>query len=565
MECTDDKMDFQVAGEVKYDGDKDDATKVMLTTPEDEVPITLIANQTVGSESQDTACEEATSLASVNIDENSEFTSVLPVEKSETVKSDVDETSGNGEDIVEDSEETSEKSSGIVAPQKTEEELITQKTADSQFESDKVNTDNENDAVTEMDIEKGVEDEETPETDKVAEEYSETEAAGYCYWNYEINSEECNPKCLISTSINEFKKKEGRRKCPTYLKGCKWAPDGSCLLSNADDDSLRLFNIPSSFSSIQDWNSDIPTLESEEWWSTLKVKEGGLVYDYCWYPLMSSMDPVTSCFLTSSSEAPVHLWDAFTGRLRASYQPFNHLEQLMSSYSLAFDSTGENIYCGFEKSIRIFNITRPGKQCVERSMKQSFPGLTQYGLLSSIAVNPSFKSIYAVGSFDKTIGLYCDDGSVICLLQGQLGGVTHMKFSNDGLKLFTGGRKDSRLICWDMRKMGEEYQILDRVVATHQRIYFDVTPNGRYLISGGTDGVVRIWDMLKQDDEPILFKGDTDCVNGISLNPFVPLLATSSGQRHFMEVADDSDEEEMFVKSKSSINRSCDIKLWKVP
>ncbi|ODN01564.1 Telomerase Cajal body protein 1 [Orchesella cincta] len=516
-------------------GDKVANTEPTLPVPENEIFSSVTSDAQLSPvvlQSEDTAAEK---IEVANEDEESK--PGLLVEKVEPIEFETDRNVGEhvNENTCE-AEVSSECSAILAVAQETDEVLLETTADDDQLESEKADKGNEIDMDTEN-VADVVEDMGT----------EETETARYYYWNYELDFEECNPKCLISTSIDE-------------------APDGSCLLSNADDDNLRLFNIPSSFSSIQDWNSDLPILESEEWCSTLKVKEGGLVYDYCWYPLMSSMDPVTNVtsFLTSSSESPVHLWDAFSGRLRASYQPFNHLEQLISAYSLAFDPSGENIYCGFEKSVRIFNITRPGRQCIERSLKQGFPGLSQFGKVACLAVNPAHKSIYAVGSFDKTIGLYCDDGSVICLLQGHLGGVTHMKFSSDGLKLFTGGRNDSRLICWDMRNMGEEYQIFKREVTTHQRMYFDITPNGRYLVSGGTDGVVRIWDMLKEEDQPFMFKGNSDCVNGISLNPYIPLLATSSGQRHFMEIAEDSDDE-LFVKSQSSLNRSCDIKLWKVP
>lgn len=183
---------------------------------------------------------------------------------------------------------------------------------------------------------------------------------------------------------------------------------------------------------------------------------------------------------------------------------------------MAFDPTGETIYSGYEKCVRIFNITRPGKQCTERPLKQPHAELNQYGIVASICVNPTLRSFYAVGSFDKTVGLYYDDGSVICLLQGQAGGVTHLKFSSDGMKLFSGGRNDSRLICWDMRKMGEAYKIFDRVVTTHQRIYFDSTPDDRYLISGSTNGTVMIWDVLGEGTEPLcVFKANNDCVNGV--------------------------------------------------
>ncbi|TMS02405.1 Telomerase Cajal body protein 1 [Larimichthys crocea] len=29
-----------------------------------------------------------------------------------------------------------------------------------------------------------------------------------------------------------------------YLKGCKWAPDGSCILTNSADNVLRVYNLP---------------------------------------------------------------------------------------------------------------------------------------------------------------------------------------------------------------------------------------------------------------------------------------------------------------------------------
>lgn len=49
-----------------------------------------------------------------------------------------------------------------------------------------------------------------------------------------------------------------------------------------------------------------------------------------------------------------------------------------------------------------------------------------------------------------------------------------------------------------------------------------------------------------------------------SCNPYIPVLATSSGQRHYFDIASDSDEDDFFVKSESSRDRTCDIKLWKL-
>ncbi|XP_068280806.1 telomerase Cajal body protein 1, partial [Nyctibius grandis] len=73
---------------------------------------------------------------------------------------------------------------------------------------------------------------------------------------------------------------------------------------------------------------------------------------------------------------------------------------------------------------------------------------------------------------------------------------------------------------------------------------------GRFLVAGDTDGFVTAWDTLAPPapgDPPLLlprlrFRALRDCVNGTSLHPWLPLLATASGQRLF-PAPWDSDEE----------------------
>jgi len=59
-------------------------------------------------------------------------------------------------------------------------------------------------------------------------------------------------------------------------------------------------------------------------------------------------------------------------------------------------------------------------------------------------MNPN---ILAVGSYDKSIGLYEEPlFNNICVLVGQKGGLTHLKFSSDGNRLYSGGRKVLNII-----------------------------------------------------------------------------------------------------------------------
>ncbi len=53
--------------------------------------------------------------------------------------------------------------------------------------------------------------------------------------------------------------------------------------------------------------------------SVLKIIEGEPIYDCCWYPQMSSLDPSTCCLLSTAKDGPIHMWDAFTGKVDCIY------------------------------------------------------------------------------------------------------------------------------------------------------------------------------------------------------------------------------------------------------
>lgn len=76
---------------------------------------------------------------------------------------------------------------------------------------------------------------------------------------------------------------------------------------------------------------------------------------------------VVFCSLASSSrDNPVHVWDAFYGEVRASFRPYNHLDEVTAAHSLSFSPDGTRLYCGFDKTVRVFHTERPGRDCEER-------------------------------------------------------------------------------------------------------------------------------------------------------------------------------------------------------
>ncbi|XP_032178433.1 telomerase Cajal body protein 1 [Mustela erminea] len=380
------------------------------------------------------------------------------------------------------------------------------------------------------------------------------EDEGYPTWNYSFSQ---LPR-FLSGSWSEFSTQP-----ENFLKGCKWAPDGSCILTNSADNVLRIYNLP------PELYSEGEQLEHSEMAPVLRMVEGDTIYDYCWFSLMSSAEPDTSYVASSSRENPIHIWDAFTGELRASFRAYNHLDELTAAHSLCFSPDGSQLFCGFNRAVRVFSTARPGRDCEVRATFAKKQG--QSGIISCIAFS-AVQPLYACGSYGRSLGLYAsDDGSPLALLGGHQGGVTHLCFHPDGNRFFSGARKDSELLCWDLRQPSHPLWSLSREVATNQRIYFDLDPNGQFLVSGSTNGAVSVWDTSGAGPdgkpEPVLsFLPQKDCTNGVSLHPSLPLLATASGQRVFPEPVESEDEGEQEVDlpllSMRHVHLECQLQLW---
>ncbi|XP_065055991.1 telomerase Cajal body protein 1-like isoform X1 [Rhopilema esculentum] len=356
---------------------------------------------------------------------------------------------------------------------------------------------------------------------------------------------------LVAGSRNEFRNSDD-----CFLKGCKWSPDGLCILTNSNDNFLRIFNIPTLF--LQDVSSanEIP----EELDPVLRMKEGEIVYDFDWYPLMSSYDHPTCCFISTSKDHPLHLWDAFTGDVRCSYVPKNHLDEVVAANSVTFSMDGNKIFCGFNKAVKVFDTNRPGCECMEYATAVKNTVFTQSGIISSIAFSKALGKVFALGSFGKCVGIYSeDDADLICMLPGKIGAVTQVQFSKDGFYLYAGARKNDEISCWDLRNLDRQLFTLNRDVATNQKVQFDIHWSDRYLFSGNTNGCISVWELEPtRPSSPHTFPAHGDAVNGISIHPYAPLVASTSGQRHF-DISSSSDTED---SQPESIDNS--LLVWRL-
>ena len=94
-------------------------------------------------------------------------------------------------------------------------------------------------------------------------------------------------------------------------RGCKWSPDGLCVLTNSEDNRLRIFDLP-----ISERDDD----SRPEFAPSVIMQEGEMIYDFAWYPRMDSNVPETCFIVTTAQYHPIHLFDAFDGHIRATYR-----------------------------------------------------------------------------------------------------------------------------------------------------------------------------------------------------------------------------------------------------
>ncbi|GFZ06256.1 transducin/WD40 repeat-like superfamily protein [Actinidia rufa] len=349
-----------------------------------------------------------------------------------------------------------------------------------------------------------------------------------------------------------------------FLKGIKWSPDGSCSLTSAEDNTFRVFPLPD-YGGNYAGNacSFAADTAADSYTANLVVNGGESIYDFCWYPFMSASDPVTCVFASTTRDHPIHLWDATSGELRCTYRAYDAMDEITAAFSIGFNPSGTKILAGYNKSLRVFDIHRPGRDFQHHSTVQGnkegqsvcwdagggacTAGITVVtvvlqaaqmtentsqgaktvgcGIISAIAFCPSHTKMLATGSYSQTTAIYGEDNmELLYILHGQEGGVTH----------------DPYILCWDIRKTVDiVYKLYRSSENTNQRIMFDVDPLGQHLGTGGQDGLVHIYN-LQTGQWVSSFQAALDTVNGFSFHPFLPMAASSSGHRRFQNLDDSS-------------------------
>lgn len=76
---------------------------------------------------------------------------------------------------------------------------------------------------------------------------------------------------------------------------------------------------------------------------------------------------------------PIKVWDACSGLLRATYRAYDDADEITAATTLSFTPDGSKLVAGYNKTIRIFNVARPGRDCrkiatYKKKQEGSIPG-----------------------------------------------------------------------------------------------------------------------------------------------------------------------------------------------
>lgn len=183
------------------------------------------------------------------------------------------------------------------------------------------------------------------------------------------------------------------------------------------------------------------------------------------------------------------MWDAFSGKLRCSYRGYNAVDEVETALSITFSHDGQQVIGGYKKTLKIFQTDVPGRDYASMGIESP---------ASALAVSATDPNHLLVGTWTGSISLYDNrnlNAGDLAIYDKHTGGITFLKFIHNDTYFISGARKDNKLLMWDVRYGSEPVLCLERFTRTNQRIYFDVSEDGKWLASGDTNGLIRAWNI----------------------------------------------------------------------
>ena len=258
-------------------------------------------------------------------------------------------------------------------------------------------------------------------------------------------------------------------------------------------------------SSIGVWIYDIQTGKTLD----LLTGHTDRVYSVCFSPDGSRL-------ASGSYDRTIKLWDPRTGEIITTLSGHSG-----SVFSVCFSPDGSTLASGSsDQTVKLWDL-HTGE------VKATLTG--HKGSIYSVAMSPDGNTLVS-GSRDELIRFWdVKTGELLRTIAGHTERVSGVIFSPDGEKLASYGYYDAKISLWD----ADTGEYLMGLEPNYEGITSDSTrinaiafsPDSKTLIYGSNHGIIRIWDINK-NQKKMIFGGNGDSTYSVSVSPDGKTLAS---------------------------------------
>lgn len=143
-----------------------------------------------------------------------------------------------------------------------------------------------------------------------------------------------------------------------FWRFCAWAADGVHIIAAQDDDVLQVLRFAQcardtdqaagscatpaeNGGSQQDADTRRCAADAGALHTAARLPQTESIYSCACYPHFDVRDAGSTCVAASCRGQPVHLWDAFSGKNRATYRTYDHTDEVATAHCLCFHPCGD--------------------------------------------------------------------------------------------------------------------------------------------------------------------------------------------------------------------------------